>query len=261
MDTIDQSTGEVLPAKMPPEIAAAVVVVMAKAKQLGKDAQNKHGGYAYVSVDKFFESLGPIMAEAGIWLNIEEDSTEIKANDKSGNPWLFVRYELTLVHKSGAMAPPVHRAIAMPISGPQAYGAAQSYVQKQFLRALFQVPTGDKDADDAPTDGEPPARTTQAAAPLKPAAKSALADDGDRAAADSKRSMAEAKYKTIRQQIATAPHIQALDNVMKDAKDDLAFIKGVSETGYTQLMAMEQKRRDMLREQAEVPRTSDELPA
>ena len=36
----------------------------------------------------------------------------------------------------------------VPARGAQAFGAAQSYALKQFMRSLFQIPTGDReDAD------------------------------------------------------------------------------------------------------------------
>jgi hypothetical protein len=36
----------------------------------------------------------------------------------------------------------------VPARGAQAFGSAQSYALKQFMRSLFQIPTGDKeDAD------------------------------------------------------------------------------------------------------------------
>ena len=264
MDTMDRQTGEVLPATaMPPAIAAAIVEVMGMVRQIGKDADNKHGGYKYVSIDKMFDSVGPIMAEAGLGLLIDEVGTEVKASERSGAPWLFATYELTLFHGSGVMAAPLRRALAMPINGPQTYGAAQSYVQKQFLRALFQVPTGDKDADDTPQDGAPPAgralprqASQQQPGPAKPAAVA-----GQAVGEDPRKAEARAKFDAIRGRIAAAPHLTALDHVMRDAAADLTFIKEVSAEGYERLMNASVKRRSMLAQQESDPGPNYDEPA
>lgn len=158
MDGFDRETGEVvaLPPAMPPVIAAAIVAVMKTVKQLGADERNDHGKYNFVSVDKFYERIGPALTNAGLMLLIDETHSEVKEG-KSGNPWLFIEFALTFAHESGVMSGAMRRSVALPISGPQAYGAAQSYVEKQFMRQVFKIPTGDKDADDtAPSDGSAP---------------------------------------------------------------------------------------------------------
>lgn len=162
MDQIDRGTGEVMAAiernRMPPEIAAAIVAVKKQIRQLGADERNEHARYNYVSVDKFYSIIGPLMAEAGLALLINEAESEVRASEgEKRTPWLFVRYELTFLHESGAMSLlPMSRSLAMPINGPQTYGAAQSYIEKQFLRQVFKVPTGEKDADEVAQDQEAP---------------------------------------------------------------------------------------------------------
>ncbi len=77
-----------------------------------------------------------------------------------GTPWLFARYALRFMHESGVVSQPLMRSCALPISGPQAFGAAQSYIEKQFLRQVFKIPTGEKDADQvAQTETPPPRRS------------------------------------------------------------------------------------------------------
>ena len=145
-------------AGMPPVIAAAIIAVKKQIRQLGADERNEHARYNYVSVDKFYATVGPLMADAGLALLINECETEVRPSDK-GTPWLFARYELTFMHESGAMSLlPMSRSLAMPINGPQTYGAAQSYIEKQFLRQVFKVPTGDKDADEVAQGEDAPSR-------------------------------------------------------------------------------------------------------
>jgi hypothetical protein len=87
--------------------------------------------------------------------------------------------------------------VALPISGPQAYGAAQSYVEKQFLRQVFKIPTGDKDADDTAPSTDAPggrsgARTAQegSGAPRYPARQQAAPQPSD-AGADARKRYSE----------------------------------------------------------------------
>ncbi len=53
-------------AAYPKEIATAIITVKKQVKQLGTNEENKHGGYSYVSVDKFYDRVGKLMAEAGL---------------------------------------------------------------------------------------------------------------------------------------------------------------------------------------------------
>lgn len=156
-DMIDASTGEisVAPSRMPPEIAAAIIKVMKATRQLGFDERNQHGGYSYVSIDKFLDHFRPLMADAGLLVMIDE--TAVGYRDSSPNKdgrivsWLTASYEVWIYHESGSSWGPLHRNLALPMTGPQTFGSGESYVQKRLMRALFMVPTGDKDADDTPT--------------------------------------------------------------------------------------------------------------
>jgi hypothetical protein len=164
MDSIDRETGEIVALRtpMPAPVAAAIIAVGKQVKRLGADSKNEHGRYNYVSVDKFYEQVGALMAEAGLALLIDETATEVRASDKTGNPWLFAHYELTFMHESGVLGPSMRRSCALPINGPQTFGAAQSYIEKQFLRQVFKVPTGDRDADETPQSDDAPGKPTEA---------------------------------------------------------------------------------------------------
>lgn len=217
----DKLTGEITePARtMPPSIAAAIIAVKKQIKQLGADDKNEHGKYNFVSVDKFYATIGKLMADAGLALLIDEAITEVRGSDKTGNPWLFAQYDLTFMHESGALGPPLHRSIALPISGPQAFGAAQSYIEKQFLRQVFKVPTGEKDADDTPTDGVAPTgaaggRTAQGGA----TAATAGHTRAQAAPAPSEGKVeATKRYKEIRSEIdasMTGPDLDSIDGCL-----------------------------------------------
>jgi len=243
---------------MPAEIAKAIMQVKAQVKQLGADERNEHARYNYVSVDKFYAIIGPMMAEAGLALLINEAESEVRPSDK-GTPWLFARYELTFLHESGAMSVlPMSRSLAMPINGPQTYGAAQSYIEKQFLRQVFKVPTGEKDADEteqgqsAPV-GRPQERiqtngaTRAVAAPLPPARPAHV--NGATLPAHPEES-AEATFAKQRvrmlidkydRRIKTAPHKDALALTLDDGRDDLAEIEAAGERGKEAARALRDK--------------------
>lgn len=150
---------------MPPEIAKAIIAVNKQVKSLAKDENNKYANFRYASVDAFYEAIGPLMAEAGLFVLAEEVSSEIERREtiddrgqvKSSN-WLSTNYELTLYHESGVGWGPVRRSMMVAASGPQAYGAGQSYVEKYFLRGLFKVPTSEGDADGHQQEGLPSRR-------------------------------------------------------------------------------------------------------
>lgn len=158
-DTINPETGEITIAaprpKMPPEIAKAIVAVMAKIKPLEKDAGGSGGvRYKYVSVDQFYELVGRSMAEAGIFLVAFEHSIDIRTrsstDDRGGvreSTWLSIVFDLMIYHESGAEFGPIQRTTQVVASGPQSYASAQSFVEKYFLRALFKIPTGDSEPD------------------------------------------------------------------------------------------------------------------
>jgi hypothetical protein len=233
---------------MPAEIAKAIMQVKAQVKQLGADERNEHARYNYVSVDKFYAIIGPLMAEAGLALLINEAESEVRPSDK-GTPWLFARYELTFLHESGAMSVlPMSRSLAMPINGPQTYGAAQSYIEKQFLRQVFKVPTGEKDADETEQGQYAPTARPQERAQTNGATRTAAAppppqrpahingaalppnpeEDPATTAARQRVRMLIDRYD---QRIKTAPHKHALELTMDDGRDDLAEIEAAGEKG------------------------------
>jgi len=262
-EQFDPGTGEVLatPA-MPAAIAAAIIAVKKQVKQLGTDDKNDHGKYSFVSVDKFYERIGKLMAEAGLALLIDETSTDVRGSEKSGSPWLFAQYTLSFMHESGAMSAGLRRSIALPISGPQAFGAAQSYIEKQFLRQVFKVPTGEKDADDtAPSDGTAP-ESRNTGGPAQGSAPAATAGRGRPQAApppSAAKDDANKRWKELRDLIDAAQASRDLEGIdgceawktcaqkIADAESDPAIATNAMQN----LRDRIEKRREMLAEPAD----------
>lgn len=244
-------TGERL-MKMPPEIAAGIVKVMKAVKQLGTDERNQHGGYNYVSTDKFMGLMRPLLAEAGLLVMMDERAIDTKEFGKNGTAWLFAEYDIWLYHESGAEFGPMTRRTMVPAAGAQSFGALQSYLLKYFMRNLFQIPTGEKDADDLPQEGMPAAQAAkgrpngsrppanghghQAPAAAAPAAR----PDGNGIApqVDDEREAMVALYKSVASAIAGATSADQVDQVGLDREQDVAQLKVYSETSYDKLRKM-----------------------
>lgn len=141
---------------MSKNIAAAVVKVAQTVKRLGKDGNNKHGNYNFTSVDKFYEVVGPMMADAGLFTMANmTDSEIIKPQEgERGGSQLHTTFDIYLAHESGDVYGPLRRDVAVVAAGPQAYASAESFVTKYFIRNLFKVPTGEHDADEQDNTGE-----------------------------------------------------------------------------------------------------------
>lgn len=141
---------------IPEAVAKAISDVMNGVEKLAKDNKNQHGGYNFTSVDDFLEMTGKLCAEHGLIVIQDETEAElISGQNAQGKPKTSLKatYEFTLAHSSGVAWGPIKRHVLLDASGAQAFGAAQSYTLKHFMRSLFQIPTGDKDADEAKQSG------------------------------------------------------------------------------------------------------------
>lgn len=141
---------------MPKEIATAVLLVMRAVGKIAKDSKNNHGNYAYTNIDAFLEVCNPACAEAGLIIMPVELSSEAQTVETVGNDGkvkasrqIVFAYNFMLIHESGATWCNERdvRHVAVQAVGAQAYGSAQSYALKQYMRSLFLIPTGDPDAD------------------------------------------------------------------------------------------------------------------
>lgn len=130
-------------------VGAATKKVMAGIEKMAKTNKNSFGGYNFVSVDNIFEMTGHLMAEAGI--NIVANEIEASVTDKH----LTVRYNLFVTHEGGEYIGPYARTITVQATGPQAYGSAESYILKQFMRGFFKIPTGDAEEETFKNDPLP----------------------------------------------------------------------------------------------------------
>jgi len=137
------------------EIITALCAAMGAVQKVAKEGRNKHDGYNFASIDDFLALVNPICAANGLFVHMQEGHREdfTRAGRNGDSAWMRQSFDLTLMHVSGQVLPPVTRTVEVLRNGAQAYGSAQSYALKQFWRAALLIPTGDKDdADYAPTD-------------------------------------------------------------------------------------------------------------
>ena len=149
------STPETEATTAPPEggfkkrIAARVCeAILATKAGVGHDSENKFSGYTYASVDAVYAHARKAIAEAGLDVRAEITEKEIvPALDAKKTPWLTLTVLIGFESVEGEKEPPVTRYIGTPMTGPQTYGTAMSYVEKYWLRSRLRLSTGDVDAD------------------------------------------------------------------------------------------------------------------
>ena len=137
---------------MKAETIKAIISTRAQVGQLGKSEMNPHGRYKYVSIDTYYEKVALTAAKNGLsWIANEIDFKLMPEVGKTGV--IQVTYQMGLMHESGEYIQDFSRlTIIHPIQGAQTVGSAVSYLDKVFMRQLFSVATGEKDADADETD-------------------------------------------------------------------------------------------------------------
>lgn len=207
---------------MPESIAKAVCQVMGKITRISKDNENKFDNYKFTSVDDFIESVNPLCADAGLFI-LQDESKPPEFMEKEGKSGtqrvIWFEFEFTLVSDKGDMYGPLRKSVFVPSTGAQAFGSAQSYALKQFLRSLFLIPTGDKDDPDITANkGMETAPTIDT------------------------RAMAT----RINRSIALTKTISDIDQISVKYNDDMLMVQSVSATAYDFLMDALQKRTDAI---------------
>ena len=143
--------------EMSPEIAKRITGVTRKIRRLIDDAVNKHAGYGYASIDKFYEDVGPIMADEGLFLILDEQSAHTQ--QRGSTNWLELEFNVYVCSETGHSYGPVKRTQQVRADISTAYGSCASYLEKYFLRQLFKIPTGEKGEDlEAQKDEKLPTR-------------------------------------------------------------------------------------------------------
>jgi hypothetical protein len=149
-------------APFPELIATSINTIMRNLKPILKTECNGDRNYRFASIDGFLAAINPLCARAGLVILQDEIDARLVhgGTDLKDRSHLWVTFEFSLAHVTGAYWGPITRSIMVPADGAQAFGAAQSYALKQFLRGLFQIPTGETEDADFSFRGRPSSRRT-----------------------------------------------------------------------------------------------------
>jgi hypothetical protein len=136
----------------PPEIAKAVVGIMRDLPEPEQNGYNAYSDYHYSTIDDVFKVTRPTCAQHGLFVypvELSQDWVKVET-DKGVVQVAVFEFEMMLVHESGVswQHPDDTKRLRIPWSGPQTAGIAKSYVEKQFVKALFQISTNEKDGDE-----------------------------------------------------------------------------------------------------------------
>lgn len=225
--------------KYPAEIAGAINAIMGEVDYVQKKGTNSFHNYKFAAVGDVLAKLQPAMHKAG--LVIIQNETGHTLNGAV----MEVRYEFSLIHKSGAVWPdrPVHTGMATATNSKGGFddkcvNKCMTAARKYFLLALFQIPTGDEaDADADEGTATPPAnnghRTAAPKAPDDPAVVKSRED-----------------FSRIMEALNLSKTGTEIDNIIKAQGKTLAEIKAVSQTGYEKLMAHAEERKANMLQQA-----------
>ena len=155
--------------RIPPSIVKAICQIKATVEAVKKSAFNEHGRYKFSSTDDIYAALSRKMGEVGIICLAMEEKCEIKRvekpakekgsflKDKDGNivtetvQWANIEYSFVWATEEATWTDPkAKRSIYIQVTGPQTFQAAQSFIEKAYLRSTFKIPSGDMDLDSMP---------------------------------------------------------------------------------------------------------------
>lgn len=152
----------------PEKISKSLHDIQNKAQRLVHDSKNTHQKYSFVSIDKYYEYIRPLLNEHHLMIIPNEVESQLSDSGKT----LKVIFEFHILHKDGEMWQfPIKRTVYIPFHGAQTCGSALSYADKFIIRTLFKISTGEEsdvetkenishEADDLPSahfdySGEP----------------------------------------------------------------------------------------------------------
>lgn len=137
-------------------LAGAIAAVMAELKPVEKSGWNDFHKYKYAKMGDLSIELTPLMGKHGIVVFQNEIDRAMFDNDRV----ISVRYEFTIVHKSGEIWP--ERPIITGMSrcrdtkggfDDKSFNKAHTAARKYFLLSLFQIPTEDEEDGDTGGNG------------------------------------------------------------------------------------------------------------
>ncbi|MEW5705111.1 MAG: ERF family protein [Pseudomonadota bacterium] len=208
---------------IPASIVKAMCKVQATIEAVKKTQRNLQGGYNFASTDDIYAALALKMGEVGLMiLPLEMSPPTVKRvekkDPKSGeikvSQWGEFHFGFVLATAEATWFDErSSRSIFIQLLGPQTFNAAESYCQKQFLRSLFKLPTGDMDLDAMPQAETEEGQLALTGQGIKRKSSSAAKKDGT----------AE-KFAEIRKAIADAPNADVLSQIPDLYADEIGTL-------------------------------------
>ena len=206
------------PAPIPASIVKALCTVQSSISSVAKTQYNKQGNYKFASADDIYAAVARKFGDVGLMIYpLEMSPPEIKRVEKTKDGEIVVSqwgqfcfgYMLATVEGDTWFDPRSSRTIFIQILGPQTFNAAESYCQKQFLRSLLKLPTGDMDLDSLPQgeDEDTAAKLNR----RNPKSSSAAKKDGT-----------SEVFNEIRAKVQTAPNAEVLSQIRTLYADEWA---------------------------------------
>jgi hypothetical protein len=146
-ETIPEPEPVTLPVTGFANLAAGIAGVMAELKPVEKAGWNDFHKYKYARMQDLSTALTPLMGKHGIVVFQNELSRDMFDDGRA----MAVRYQFTIVHKSGEIWPerPVITGVSMCRTSngkydDKAFNKCHTSARKYFLISLFQIPTDDE---------------------------------------------------------------------------------------------------------------------
>lgn len=140
---------------IPKPIVKAISAVQQTVEAVAKTQFNKMGGYKFASADDIYAAVTRRMGQVGLVIMVLElEPPKIERIERDGKTaqWARFRFGFALaVDDETWFDERSSRTLFIQLLGPQTFNAAESYAQKQYLRGLLKLPTGDMDLDSMPT--------------------------------------------------------------------------------------------------------------
>mgnify|MGYP000848369637 FL=1 len=125
----------------PKIIANELHNIQSKAERLVHDSKNNHQKYSFVSIDKYYEYIRPLLNVHNLMII----PNEVKSSLSDSGKTLKAIFEFYILHKDGEMWQfPIKRTVYIPFHGAQTCGSALSYADKFIIRTLFKLSTGEE---------------------------------------------------------------------------------------------------------------------
>jgi len=128
-------------------LSDAIAWVAGKTGNVPKNGFNNHFGYKYVTKDDIVAHLKPLLFEAGLAIIPRHVKTERSEEDSKGYRDLVVTWEMLIIHgPTGATMVVPWESEAMD-NQDKGFAKATTSAMKQFVQAIFDIPSGDLDTE------------------------------------------------------------------------------------------------------------------